>query len=197
MDTNENATRLRLLDTALKRFADHGYAGTSVQDIVDDARVTKPTLYYYFGNKAGLYQALVNHAHDERFKLMQLAEQRASNLESKLTEILTVLFEFLQKNRELMRIAFATVFAAPGEIPEEIKYMERANRNFEFVHSLVKQGQEKGELRNDLDSTSLVMGFFGYMNVYVMTFLVRPDSRPTRKTAEQIVQLFMNGARAK
>ena len=36
-----------------------------MQDIVDDARVSKPTLYYYFGNKAGLYQALGT-AFDER-----------------------------------------------------------------------------------------------------------------------------------
>ncbi len=36
----------RLLDAGLKLFANRGYAGTSVQDIIDEAGVTKPSLYY-------------------------------------------------------------------------------------------------------------------------------------------------------
>ena len=51
-------TRQHILEVALRLFADRGYAATSVQDIVDEARVAKPMLYYYFKNKAGLYQAL-------------------------------------------------------------------------------------------------------------------------------------------
>ena len=38
----------RLLEAGLKLFANRGYAGTSVQDITEEAKVTKPTLYYYF-----------------------------------------------------------------------------------------------------------------------------------------------------
>jgi AcrR family transcriptional regulator len=70
MPTTDSDTRQHVLKAALKKFADAGYEGTSVQDIVEAAKVTKPMLYYYFGNKAELYQALVNYAHDERFRLM-------------------------------------------------------------------------------------------------------------------------------
>ena len=57
-------TRQLILHAALKRFADAGYAATSVQHIVDDAKVSKPALYYHFADKAGLFQALVHEAHD-------------------------------------------------------------------------------------------------------------------------------------
>src|SRR4051794_28792015 len=103
MDNKDSATRLRILQVALKRFAHAGYAGVSVQDIVDDAKVTKPTLYYYFGSKAGLFKALVDQAHDERFKLMQEAAARTNNFPDQLVEILSNLFEFLTKNKDLMR----------------------------------------------------------------------------------------------
>src|SRR5690242_20353044 len=104
-------TQQQILDAALRRFASCGYAGTSVQDIVDAARVTKPTLYYYFPNKAGLYQALVASAHDERYRLMQEAAARGATLEQQLVEILAALFDYTRKHRELMRVAFATAFA--------------------------------------------------------------------------------------
>ena len=107
----------QILRAALKRFAHGGYAATSVQQIVDDAKVSKPALYYYFADKAGLFQALVDEAHDERYRLMQEAAARGQDIRGQLVEILTVLFEYFQQNRELMRIAFATAFAAPGEVP--------------------------------------------------------------------------------
>ena len=62
MDKLHSETRGRILRVALRHFADCGYAGASVQTIVDGARVTKPTLYYYFKSKAGLFQALIDWA---------------------------------------------------------------------------------------------------------------------------------------
>ena len=47
----------RLLDAGLKLFANRGYAGAAVHEITDEARVAKPTLYYYFESKENLYLA--------------------------------------------------------------------------------------------------------------------------------------------
>jgi AcrR family transcriptional regulator len=44
---------------AAQLFAAKGYDATSVREIVEAAGVTKPTLYYYFGSKEGLAQALL------------------------------------------------------------------------------------------------------------------------------------------
>ena len=197
MLTTDSTTRQHVLQAALKKFADCGYEGTSVRDIVEAANVTKPTLYYYFGNKADLYQALVDYAHDERLRLMQAAGDRGRTLADKLVEILAALFEFLKNNRELMRIAFATAFAAPGELPAEIRYLDRCSRNFEFIHALIKQGQADGELDQRFDSKELAFGIYGQLNIYVMAHLLMPDCKLNRQTAERIVKLFLSGAGAK
>jgi AcrR family transcriptional regulator len=112
-------TRQEILNAALRRFAEKGYAGTSVQEIVDAARVAKPALYYYYRNKADLYRALVEWAHEERYRLMQEATARGGSFAKQLTEICAVSFEFIRDHRDLTRMAFATAFAAPGEVPAE------------------------------------------------------------------------------
>jgi AcrR family transcriptional regulator len=190
-------TQQQILKAALSRFASRGYAGTSVQDIVDAARVTKPTLYYYFSNKAGLYQALVASAHDERYRLMREAAARGVALEGQLIEILTALFDYTRSHRELMRVAFATAFASPDELPEGLQYLDRCERNFEFVHSLIKQGLQNGSLDRRFDSKELAFGVYGLMNVYVMAHLMMPECKLDRPTAERVVQLFLSGATAK
>ena len=44
---------------AARLFAERGYDATSVREIVEAAGVTKPTLYYHFGSKQGLAEALL------------------------------------------------------------------------------------------------------------------------------------------
>jgi AcrR family transcriptional regulator len=189
--------RQQILHAALKCFAHYGYAASSVQEIVDRAKVSKPTLYYYFKDKAGLFEALVHQAHDERFALMQKAAARVVDFKDQLVEILTVMFEFLAKNRELMRIAFATAFAAPGELPEHLRYMDKCERNFEFIHSIIKEGLSNGDLDPRFDSHELAYGFYGQINFYSMAYLIMPDRKLNRVAAERIVNLFLSGAGTK
>lgn len=194
MEQNDSITRHRILRAALRIFADCGYAGASVQSIVDAAKVTKPTLYYYFTSKAGLYQALMDWAHDERFRLMREAADRGGSLAEQLTAIWSALFEFIHENRELMRIAFATAFAAPGEIPAEISYLKKCERNFEFLHSLIRKARTTGALSRRFDSRELTMGIWGMMSLKVMAHLVHPNRRLSSRDAERIVRLFLEGA---
>jgi len=194
---NHSGTREHILRAALKSFADRGYAATSVQHIVDDARVSKPALYYYFKDKAGLFQALVDHAHDERYRLMQEAAGRGATAAAKLEEIVAALFEFSLRNRELMRLAFATAFAASGEAPGGTRCREKGRRNFEFIRSLISAGQASGELNQQFTADELAMGIYGQLNSYVMVRLLVPDCPLNRQTARQMVRLFLQGAKGR
>jgi AcrR family transcriptional regulator len=190
-------TRRQILRAALKYFANAGYAATSVQQIVDDAGVSKPALYYHFHDKAGLFAALVNEALDERLRVMQEAAARGKNFRERAREILTALFEYFQKNRELTRIAFSTAYAAPGEIPEIPDYLNLCRRNIDFIHSLIKQAQKSGELDGRFESHDLAYSFFGHTNFYIKAPMLMPGFRVNRKMAERVVELFLTGAAAR
>ena len=196
MATNRSVTRRLILQAALKRFARCGYAAASVQQIVDDAGVSKPALYYYFAGKAALYQALVDQAHDERFQLMQAAARRGRTVAGKLVEVVSAVFDFSVRNRELMRLAFATAFAAPGEMPHQGKCREKGRRNFEFIRSLIEAGQANGELDRRFASEELAMGIHGPVTTYVMVGVILAGFELDRRTAERMVKLFFEGAAA-
>lgn len=51
-------TREALLGAALEAFADHGYAGASVAEVVDRSGASVGSLYHHFGGKSGLYLTL-------------------------------------------------------------------------------------------------------------------------------------------
>ena len=52
-------TRTALLQAARELFTEHGYAGTATEDIAQRAGVTRGALYYQFGDKSGLFYAVL------------------------------------------------------------------------------------------------------------------------------------------
>ena len=55
-------TKERIERGATRQFARYGFDGASIRQIVAEARVTKPVLYYYFKDKRGLYLSLLGGA---------------------------------------------------------------------------------------------------------------------------------------
>lgn len=55
-------TKERIERVATRQFARYGFDGTPIRQIVAEARVTKPVLYYYFKDKRGLYLSLLGEA---------------------------------------------------------------------------------------------------------------------------------------
>ena len=125
------------------------------------------------------------------------AAESGGDLGGQLIEVLAALFEFINGNRSLMRIAFATAFSARSEIPAEIRYVDKCERNFEFIHALIRRGLAGGSLNKTYSSRELTMSIYGMMTIKVMEHLVHGKPRLTRRDAESIVQLFLGGAAAR
>jgi AcrR family transcriptional regulator len=59
-DQDTRSTRERILDVALDIFSHKGYYETRLDDIVDEARISKGSIYFHFPNKEKLFLALVD-----------------------------------------------------------------------------------------------------------------------------------------
>ncbi|HEX3802475.1 MAG TPA: helix-turn-helix domain-containing protein [Solirubrobacteraceae bacterium] len=68
-------TRTRILDAALELFSEHGFEGTTLQQIADRLGFTKAALYYHFRSKDDLLQALIAPAIAELDALLDAYEQ--------------------------------------------------------------------------------------------------------------------------
>ncbi|WP_347404111.1 TetR/AcrR family transcriptional regulator [Nodosilinea sp. P-1105] len=61
-----NDKAAQILQGAMQEFLQHGYAGTSMDRVAATAGVSKPTVYSYFQDKEGLFQALVKYVAQTR-----------------------------------------------------------------------------------------------------------------------------------
>ncbi len=61
----KDPTRTRILDGAAPVFAEHGYAGASTRTLAAAAGVNVATLAYHFGDKEGLYAAVLDRIYEQ------------------------------------------------------------------------------------------------------------------------------------
>src|SRR5208283_2940325 len=96
-ERNPERTRERILSAALKEFAANGFAGTRVDAIARRAAINKRMLYHYFGDKEGLFRAVLRRKIAER-------QLWAENLSGDPAESLAFWFEAACKDADWVRL---------------------------------------------------------------------------------------------
>lgn len=94
-------TRLKLLKTSARIFAQKGYSDTSVREIVSAAHMNVSAVSYYFGDKRSLYLATVEYLAGEHHKPFQQDKQLSDALQKldtlSYTQTLELLHSLLNK----------------------------------------------------------------------------------------------------
>lgn len=114
-----SGTRELILETAEHLFAERGFAGTSVRDIVGEAGISAPSLYHFFGSKENLLIELVTDRYNRYCDALE--EQLASA--SSAFEVCEKFFEFALKNMaqepRTAKFLFSIMFGPQQDIPKE------------------------------------------------------------------------------
>jgi AcrR family transcriptional regulator len=77
------ATRGLLVEVARKNFTEHGYAATSIDDVIQQAGVARGALYHHFSGKEALFRAVYETVESEvAARVMQAAASQTSPLDA-------------------------------------------------------------------------------------------------------------------
>lgn len=73
-------TRQNILNTALKHFLEHGFAGASLRSIVKDAGLTTGAFYKYYPTKEALFDALIDPYVEELYRIYDSVLEKFQSL---------------------------------------------------------------------------------------------------------------------
>jgi len=145
----------RLLAAALAEFAEHGRAGARTGRIATRAGVNKQLIHYYYRTKAGLYQAVVEHA--------------AEAVAGRLARLPLVGLTAVERLRRLVRGQFDFFLQHPEHTAVLVGGTsgEWADLAARPVTDLLREGQATGFFRDDVDPATharlallLTLGYF-------------------------------------
>ncbi|MDR0386944.1 MAG: TetR/AcrR family transcriptional regulator [Treponema sp.] len=106
-------TRSAITEAALALFARRGYESTGIQEVVDVAGITKPTLYYYFGSKQGLLEAVVAQYGAVLTGIIREEAEYRRDLAANLSGLFRETLGFALAHRDFFRLMMGLFFSAP------------------------------------------------------------------------------------
>jgi len=189
-DQDGNAVRDRLLGAALQLFSRKGFESASVRELTEAAKVTRPTLYYHFGSKEGLYLELVERlcATVEDSILRSLVSRGTARvrLRSFVLKILDSIIEDAGNQR------FFFVISLDPRRNNLSSFHERM-RNFiaAVVELLLEEGAEKGEFETEDVKwiTKVILALIDSF-IYNQIFLAYPKSY--RDETEKMLDVLLD-----
>lgn len=185
--------RERLLKAGTALFAERGYAGTTVQAVVGRAGVTKPVLYYYFENKAGLFRAILDQAGRMQEELLAGILERPGTALDRFLLIYRRIYEGLAEHPELFRLIHNLLFGPPDGIPP-YDVMAFHRRMFGAVQKIYAEGVAGGEVieTEPGEVAMLVLGLMDFCFHHDQVIGGVPDPR----RPERLLRLAFQGLAA-
>jgi AcrR family transcriptional regulator len=190
MQIPELNARQRLLETATELFAEKGYAGTSVREIVGKAGVSKPVLYYYFKSKEGLFYAILDWASEvQQVVLNQIFDSRGSVLERYIFFYRRI-YEGIRQYHSLYILIHSLIYGPPQGIPDYDlgKYQRKM---LDAVKRIYAEGMSSGEIRK-VAADEVAFLVLGVMDFSLNMDMCLPESADPQRP-ERLLRLAFEG----
>jgi AcrR family transcriptional regulator len=126
-----------IIEASLTVFAQKGYAASTIDQIAQEAKISKGLLYNYFGSKEDLLHAIFQYVTEQTEHLWQFDENLAAK--AKLKQLLDATFYYLDQHLDVMRLMtqLALQVEAIGELKNQIDGSQTAK--FLLMEPMLKE----------------------------------------------------------
>jgi AcrR family transcriptional regulator len=140
--------RQRILDAAVRVFAEHGYHGSRVGDIAEDAGVAHGLLYHYFASKDHVLRTIFVENWGELIGRFRTVESSNEPAPAKLEGIAKILLRTWRNDPALVTVMVREV-ARSQQIQAQVEDVREA---FAIIQRVIEEGQAAGAFRRDVDA---------------------------------------------
>lgn len=190
-EVEKQAARERLLRSALDLFNERGYASTPVREIVGAAGVTKPVLYYYFGNKEGLYMELLRGPFETLDIILAETVHESVSARERVLRLFDRVFVLFVENLKVARLMYSIYYGPPQGAPF-FDFEGCHLKMREVVGLLVREGIRSGEFR-EADPDVFMWALNGALNFVLEEQLCHRSPQIDRKGLSRILGLIFDG----
>lgn len=188
--SSQRNTKGKIVSAAWKLFYEQGYDNTTVEDIIFESGTSKGSFYHYFEGKDALLGSL-SLIFDEKYEALRREMDPEGNAVDKLIYINRELFTMIdnQVSVELLARLFSTQLTTRGE-----KHLLDRNRTyFKLVQQIVRQGQERGELRTDITANEIVNDYAMFERALMYDWCLSGGEYALARYAGRMMPAFLRG----
>lgn len=188
------ATRIAILDQAVRLFAEKGVAETSLEEIARAANITRGAIYWHFKNKVEIFDVLHERLY-QPLSDMILCDMRAEHPEP-LQQMRKLCIELMldiardQQKQHAIRL-FLIKMDYSGELQKYRQpHRERKHANVGLFRCYFEKAIANKQLSSDQNPATLAMAVRCYLKGIMFEYLGDPDSFDMNAWAPTLINTF-------
>ncbi len=148
--------RERIIGASWKLFREKGFGETTINDIIEEANISKGSFYYYFRSKDDLLSTL-SEILDRKYESLEKEEPEGMNCFDKLIWLNYEVHAYMEKNMDYRLLAY--LYSAQIVKEDFSSLLDRNRYYYRYVERIMDEGQRAGELIDNMPVSEMVRFF--------------------------------------
>ncbi len=184
-------TKTKIFKVAAHLFAEKGYNGVSMREISEQTGMSKPTIYYYFGSKEGLYRDLVDTGNAHVLANFERIRSLKITVKEKLVELMKSYFRECIQHPEFIK------FFLTSQSSDSAPYSERSvfadGKPWHLLADLINEGLECGEFGASAKPMLAAEIVGGVITHFLLRQLNSRQTILSDQLAEEAIEMLFKG----
>lgn len=173
-------SKARLLEAGRAAFSEKGLNGARVDEIAGRAGVNKQLLYYYFKDKEGLYEAVLEHAYGEIREREQSLDLASLAPRAAMERFVAFTFDYLTENRAFVALLNDENVHRARHVRRSADTRRLHDRLHDTIGGILARGEAEGAFRAGIDPVELYISiaslcYFYYSNIHTLSAIFGRD----------------------
>lgn len=190
-DSQRSDKRARILDAAVKIFADRGFHSATVAEIAREAGVADGTIYLYFKSKDDVLLRLFEEKMAAILAEARTALSAETSAPARLRRFIQLHFSLVERNPELASVLIV-------ELRQSAQFIKGRGRDtlaayVDLIADVVRSGQESKELSESISPSTVKRAIFGALDELALGWLLSGRRTSLKKTSAEVADWLVRG----
>ncbi len=189
--SKKSLKRQKIIQAAIEVFSRKRFQNASIAEIAEKAEVAEGTIYQYFKNKEDLFFCIPVEKTSEFSKELELQLEGINGTYNKIAKFVWYYLYFFRNNPEYSRILMLEMRVNKSFVKSKTY---RSLRKFtDKVLDILREGQEEGVVRKEIDIYLLRQLLLGILEHMVTRWLLKGESYDLVKHYRDVSELVISG----
>ncbi len=162
-------TRKSILDAARSEFCLHGFNGARVEKISRKSKTNMRMIYHYFGNKEGVYLAVLESVYGDIRKGEQQLDMTATDPVDGMRKLILFTFDFFSRRTDFLALIGTENLLKAKFLKRLPSVQSMMVPLIETIRDLLEQGQQQGVFRDGVDPIQLYVSIVAQCQLHIMS----------------------------
>ncbi len=164
-----------IIDVSLELIAENGIQGLTIKNLAKKIGFSESAIYRHYENKIQILVAILNYFKENTERLFLSELNAEGDAISKINDLFLNQFKIFNNSPSLVAVIFSEeLFRNEAILVEQVS--EVMNNNFDTLTQIIKSGQEKGEIRTDIEPSHLSVVVMGTLRLFVKQWQMSNNS---------------------